>query len=250
MKFKSIIVSFVAVLVFGLIGGMSYATPVEESTELTIEGYTAYLEEKINNGEFGAKETLEKFKNLDIEQQKAFLKFLGRSDYIELFQLSASRSDIEKYYDIDGVTVPVSVKQEVSGLTSDGDTFNTLAASVETSASISEFITIFGVEVSTLTLTCNWEHNGSSATKALQVKHAHANMNPAWIISEQSNSHPGYISGGYFNGSGSWTMYATGTIGAISHSLSLGIKGKTPSEKYYNFHSAHPNMTNIPWTRF
>lgn len=255
MKFNTKLIkgflAIVFILSFTFNSTLSYADSSNDNNNyLTTQGYVDYLQEKIINGDPSANEVLEQFLNLNNSEQEAFLKFLGSSDYTEFFQLGASSSDdiVEKNYEVDGVIVPVTYKKESVG---DDSTFNTLATSVETSASHSEKITIFGIRTTTITLTVNWEHNGRVATKALLVKHSHANMNPAWIISEQSNTHPGYLtSDGYYHGSGSWTMSSTGAVGALSHTLSIAIKGTTPSNKYWNFTSSHPSLSNSPWTKF
>lgn len=217
-----------------------------EAEVLTPVVYEKYLQELIDNGDIGAKETLDKFKNLEKDKQKTFTKFLASPDYFDAFQ-SAISGERELIYNVDGTEVKVEVKEE--GLANKNDSQFSLAAT-QTSASHSIYLALFGIETSTLTLTVNWEHNGSVAVTPLRVSQGHINRNPAFILTEQSNNSPGYISGGYYYGGGKWRMYATGAAGGISDTISIDIRGTTPQNKYYSQSSTHSGISNISWTKF
>ncbi|WP_339266074.1 hypothetical protein NYE54_21370 [Paenibacillus sp. FSL K6-1330] len=243
--------NILAVVVFLSIGSsLAHAESYEDKDFLTPASYVEFLNQQIETGDTAAKEVLEKFMDLDAASQEAFVKFLTSDQYGESLELSGiNGDDVKKSYVIDGVVVPVTVENEAVVTASENGNVSTLA-NTRASASRSTKLSVFGIEVSTLTLTVSWEHNGSVATKPLQVSYAHANSNPAWIITEQSSNNPGYISEGYYYGSGTWRMSATGTIGALSSTLGLNIKASTPLHRYYNFTSSHPNMNNVPWTKF
>lgn len=250
---SKLLISVLAAIVFlSLNTTLSHADPIENENVLTPESYVEFLQQQIEAGDVGASEVLEKFKSLDATSQEAFVKFLSSPKYGESLELAEVNGvALQENYVIDGVTVPVTVESEAIVFpTDDNGTMSPLATSTRASASRSIKLAVFGIDVSTLTLTVSWEHNGSVATKPLQVTYAHANSNPAWIITEQSNNNPGYVSGGYYYGSGTWRMSATGTIGALSSILGINIKASTPLHRYYNFTSSHPNMSNVPWTKF
>lgn len=208
------------------------------------------MQKLTKNGETGAKETLDKFNNLNKKNQEAFTKFLASSEYINALQSMVSGESTQNY-NIDGTEIPVVVKEDGVSL-GDDTKFSTFAttAAVETSASRSITLSAFGLDTSTMTLTVNWEHNGSVAIRPLAVYYAHINRNPAIIITEQSNNNPGYVSGGYYHGAGKWTMTSTGSLGGLSDTLGIEIKGSTPRNRYYTYYSTHPNIPGEPWTQF
>lgn len=237
------------VLLFTFSNPNSYANASTDNQVLNTSTYKSYLEGLIQQGDENAKDSLEKFNKLDEAKQLAFVEFLTSPKYIEAFQ-SLTKGESEKNYNINGVDVPVKIEQTNSNLLQ--NTYNTFAsaASTQTSASHSETLSILGINTTTLTLTVNWEHNGSVATRPLAVSYAHINNNPALIVLEQSNNNPGYVSGGYYYGSGRWTIRSTGTLGALGGTLGINIKGSNTNNRYFSVTATLPSMSDSPWTKF
>ncbi|QLG42011.1 MULTISPECIES: hypothetical protein [unclassified Paenibacillus] len=240
------------ILVTTLFSSLTYADNSGESNEYTPEMYVDYLTELINNGDVGASESLNQFNGLEPSKQETFLRFITSIDYAEAIEDIAT-GEKETTYNYNGEEVPVTVVDESSSNGTQGGKSSTNAlAAANTAASASKSFTfsVFGVDTTTITLTVSWEHNGSVAVRPLQVSYAHVNRNPAFILSETSNNNPGYISEGYFHGSGTWTMRATGAIGFVSDTLGINIKASTPAHRYYSFSSTKGNVKPIPWTAF
>lgn len=237
------------VLLFTFSSSNSYASNLNDNQVLNPSAYKSYLESLVQQGDENAQDSLNKFNALSESQQHAFVEFLTSPEYVEAFQ-SLTKGDSEKTYNINGVDVPVKIETTNNNLSQ--NTYSTFAAatSTQTSASHSITLSIIGIEASTLTLTVNWEHNGSVATRPLAVAYSHVNNNPALIISEQSNNNPGYVSGGYYFGSGRWTVASTGALGALSGTIGIYIKGSNPNNRYFSETATLPSMSDIPWTKF
>ncbi|UNK20459.1 hypothetical protein MNQ98_10780 [Paenibacillus sp. N3/727] len=250
MSFKLISrVSLAVILFLGSLGFVS-SSYADSKESLTPESYIEYLQALINTGDNGARETLEQFNNLEESQQEAFVTFLSTANYEELFKDIGSGEESTENYNVNGIEVPVSIENENGGTSVDG--LNTLAAAagIAASASHSTKLSVFGIETTTLTLTVVWEHDNSVAVKPLSVTHAHVNRNPVLIISEQANNNPGYITGGYYYGSGTWKSTATGGLGFITDTFGISIKASTPKHRYYSTSSTHSQVPSIPWTQF
>lgn len=249
MTFKSFCRISLAVIIFlGSLGFVS-STYADSNENLTPVSYIEYLEAQINSGDTGARETLEQFNNLNESQKEAFVTFLATANYEELFKDIGSGQDSTETHNVNGVEVPVNIETENGGTSMDD--VNTLAETgIAASASHSTKLNVFGIETTTLTLTVVWEHNNSVAVKPLSVTHAHVNRNPVLIISEQSNNNPGYITGGYYHGTGTWKSTATGGAGFITDTFGISIKASTPNHRYYSTSSTHNNIPSIPWTQF
>ncbi|MFD1884147.1 hypothetical protein [Paenibacillus wenxiniae] len=213
---------------------------------LTPVAYEKYLQTLINSGDIGAKETLTKFNNLENDQQEAFIKFLASPHYLNALQAGLNGEN-DLTYNMDGTDVKVEIKGE--DIVNNTSPQFSLAAT-QTSASRSITLEAFGIDTTTITLTVNWEHNSSVAVRPLSVTQGHTNRNPILILSEQSSTHPGYVSGGYYYGGGKWKMYATGAAGAISDTVGIDIKGTTFQNKYFSVYSSHPGIPNVTWAKF
>ncbi|ANA81375.1 hypothetical protein C7121_29105 [Paenibacillus glucanolyticus] len=243
---KMSLAALLFIVSLGFVSSTSAAEPMGNSTP---ESYIDYLENLISTGDTGAVETLEQFKNLDESQQKAFVTFMFTANYEEVFKDMGNGKEINKNYFVDGIEVPVSIENESVG-TSLNDVNMLAASGIAASASHSMKFNVFGIETTTLTLTVVWEHNNSVAVKPLSVTYAHVNRNPVMIISEVSNNNPGYITGGYYYGSGTWKSTATGAVGFITDTFGIKIKASTPKHRYYSTTSTHSNISGAPWTQF
>lgn len=239
------------ILVTTLFASLTYADNSGEYNEYTPEMYVDYLTGLINDGDTGAIESLNQFNSLEPSKQETFLQFITSIDYAEALE-GITTGEKETTYNFYGEEVPVTVVDESLNGTQGGEPSTNALAAANTAASASKSFTfsVFGVDTTTITLTVSWEHNGSVAVKPLQVSYAHVNRNPAFILSETSNNNPGYISEGYFHGSGTWTMRATGSLGFVSDTLGINIKASTPAHRYYSFSSTKGNVKPIPWTAF
>ncbi|WP_339237238.1 hypothetical protein MKX40_24745 [Paenibacillus sp. FSL R5-0517] len=237
--------SLVLFLVTMLFASIACADASSEPVEYTVEEYVNYLNQLISEGDTGAIETLEQFTNLDPSKQNAFLNFIASEDYVNAVgeMLSGKEGSLydDKYKEISIDVKTITTEDSQSNHFSP----NALAAQANQRASVSRSVklAVFGIDTTTITLTVSWEHNGSVAVKPLQVIQGHTNKNPLYLLSETSNNSPGYISEGYFNASGTWTMRATGAAGFISDTLGINIKASTPSHRYYSFTTSHSNMT-------
>ncbi len=217
-----------------------------EADVLTPVAYEKYLQTLIDNGDTGAEEALTTFKNLKSDQETAFIKFLASPYYLNALQ-TGMNGEKNLTYNIDGTDVKVKIKDK--DIVNNNSPQFSLAAT-QTSASRSITLEAFGIDTTTITLTVNWEHNGSVAVRPLSVTQGHTNRNPILILSEQSSTHPGYVSGGYYYGGGKWKMYATGAAGAISDTIGIDIKGTTFQNKYFSVYSSHPGIPNVTWQKF
>ncbi|MEK3922235.1 MULTISPECIES: hypothetical protein [Paenibacillus] len=237
--------SLVLVLVTTLFASTALADASSEPVKYTAEEYVNYLNQLISEGDTEATETLEQFTNLGPSKQNAFLNFIASEDYVNAIgdMLSGKEGSLyeDKYKEISIEVETITTEDSQANQFST----NALAAQANQHASVSRSVKLaaFGIDTTTITLTVSWEHNGSVAVKPLQVIQGHTNKNPLYLLSETSNNSPGFISEGYFNASGTWTMRATGAAGFLSDTLGINIKASTPSHRYYSFTTSHSNMT-------
>ncbi|MFC7678038.1 hypothetical protein [Paenibacillus sp. GCM10028914] len=146
----------------------------------------------------------------------------------------------EKNFD---VPVKLSLDEEVSSPPS----FSTFAAS---SAMVTKTrkIAVFGIDTTTLTVELYYTHNGTKATSANDVVIGHKNYNPALWITPQSSEK--YLDGtGYAVGRATWTVGATGTVGALSSTYHIGVKNSNGKHGYWKYSWNHHNGGSNNWTK-
>jgi len=232
------------ILVTTIFASMASAKDTPEPEVYTPEQYTEYLIQLINDGDTGAIQTLEQFNSLPTTKQKAFLSFIFSEEYVNAMSEMLSGNETSSYKS-SNQEIPIEIESSSTDqVQANQSSAGAFAARANQAASVSrsEKLSIFGVDTSTITLTVSWEHNGNAAVKPLQVIQGHLNRNPGFTLSETSNNSPGYISEGYFNATGTWTMRATASLGFVSDTLGINIKASTPSNKYYYTTSTKKNM--------
>ncbi|GGK34230.1 hypothetical protein GCM10010965_28960 [Caldalkalibacillus thermarum] len=215
----------------------------------SVDSYIMYLElESESNQE--AREVLNQFLSLSREQQEAFIKVLQPDIYIEVLNEAiemAEKGVGEFDLNVDDIIIPIKSSYGVA-LTDPVDGQLTLLSSNEKTVTASEKLYIFNINTTTLYTMIDFNHNGSSATRVLDVRQSHKNWNPGVWVSPQGTNN-GYISGGYAFGRGTWKLHATGALGALSSTIHLHVKANNKN-RYKKLESTHFNIKGYDWRAF
>lgn len=137
--------------------------------KLTVTKYVSYLKEEAKKDE-DAQKVLNKFQNLDEEEQQKFVEFLDSPEY-----LSALTIDEDTTTTIKDVPVRVKKTDSVSKL-----------ASGSTTKSGKFTLSVFGIDTTWLSVTVLFSYNSyGDATKVSDAYGTYKNYNPALIMSAQ-----------------------------------------------------------------
>lgn len=250
MRIKSI---FILTLVFCLTFITTQSSFANEN-QLTSEEYVDYLTTQIKNGDTEAQDTLNKFNALETSKQEAFINFLYSDEYIQSLNSLTRGENVQNNVVIDGVSVPVDITlespHEMNQAFSTSSNALSATSTYATSASASRTLKAFNIDTTTLTLTGNWNTDGSKAISPISLSYSHTNRNPAISITERDNNYPGTVSGGYYLATGNWTLSAFGKVGGLSDTITINIKAKTFNDKYWSSTSTHSNIPSTPWTKY
>lgn len=249
---KKRILLFVSSIFIFLGVTIHHSTAEEKSTPLSSsDSYLTYLNEQANSTDEEqsklAANAIEQFKNLSKSKKEDYLEALKPENFKVI--LEESQKNVGKKLNLklkNNKEVPVSLETRVSTRAGyePGDGGSCGSCTYRVTLTPSFYLSVFGITTSTLTTHLVYQANTSKALQVYDVWGSHSNVNPAVLISEQSDN--SYIEGTNAVGRATWQIAATGSFGFINEPMTQSVKGNL----FYYYKKFESQRGSWDWTEF